>query len=112
MPPKLSPLSEMGRYDVPCEESLPGFGIGMTMDDFQIAGIGQVMTESLNRAVRYAIALGPSCLRWAMLSLSGPKAFELLQLLIASATRSVVDVTAVCIDPRLTSLDTNHVSSL
>ena len=45
-------MSEMGRYDVPCEESLPGFGIGMTMDDFQIAGIRQVVTESLNRAVR------------------------------------------------------------
>ena len=45
-----------------------------------------------------------------MLSLSGPKAFELLQLLIASATRSVVNVTAVSIDPRRTSLDTNRVS--
>ena len=33
--------SEMGRYDVHREESLPGLGIGMTIDDFQIAGIRQ-----------------------------------------------------------------------
>ena len=52
----------------------------------------------MNRAVRYASALGPRCLRWKMLSLSGPKVFELLQLLIASATRSVVNVTAVSIE--------------
>ena len=31
-------MSEMDRYDVPCEESLPGFVIGMTMDDFHVAG--------------------------------------------------------------------------
>ena len=30
--------SEIGRYEVPKEESLPGLGIGMTIDDFQIAG--------------------------------------------------------------------------
>ena len=28
--------SEIGRYEVPIEESLPGLGIGMTIDDFQI----------------------------------------------------------------------------
>ena len=31
--------SEIGRYELPREESLPGLGIGMTIDDFQIAGI-------------------------------------------------------------------------
>ena len=31
--------SEIGRYEVPREESLPSLGIGMTIDDFQIAGI-------------------------------------------------------------------------
>ena len=31
--------SEIGRYEVPREESLPGLGIGMTIDDFQIARI-------------------------------------------------------------------------
>ena len=76
----------------------------MTMDDFQIVGIWQVVTESLNRAVRY--------LRWKMLSLSGPKAFELLQLLIASATLLVVNVTAVSIDSRQTSHDTNQGSGV
>ena len=31
----------------------------MTMDDFQIDGIGQDVTESLKSAVRHLIALGP-----------------------------------------------------
>ena len=31
--------SEIGRYEVAREESSPGLGIGMTIDDFQIAGI-------------------------------------------------------------------------
>ena len=30
--------SEIGRYEVPREEYLPGLGIGMTIDDFQIDG--------------------------------------------------------------------------
>ena len=50
---------EIGRYEVPREESLPGLGIGMTIDDFQIAGIRHDVTESLKSAVRYSIALGP-----------------------------------------------------
>ena len=29
--------SEIGRYEVPREDSLSGFGMGMTIDDFQIA---------------------------------------------------------------------------
>ena len=66
-------MSEMGRYDVPCEESFPAFGIGMTIEDFQITGILEELMESLNSAVRYAVALGPKCFRWKMLSLSGPK---------------------------------------
>ena len=31
--------SEIGRYEVHREEYLPGLGMGMTIDDFQIAGI-------------------------------------------------------------------------
>ena len=31
--------SEIGRYEVPTEVSLPGFGIGMINQDFHIAGI-------------------------------------------------------------------------
>ena len=40
----------------------------------------------------YSMALGPSCFKWKMLSLSGPKALLFLQLLIAFITRSVVYV--------------------
>ena len=54
---------EIGRYEVPREESLPGLGIGMTIDDFQIAGIRHDVTESLKSAVRYSIALGPRFFR-------------------------------------------------
>ena len=49
---------EIGRYEVPREESLPGLGIGMTIDNFQIAGIRHDVTESLKSDVRYSIALG------------------------------------------------------
>ena len=31
--------SEVGRNEVHREGSLPGFGMGMTLEDFQIAGI-------------------------------------------------------------------------
>ena len=55
--------SEIGRYKVPREESLPGLGIGMTIDDFQIAGIRHNVKESLKSAVRYSIALGPRFFR-------------------------------------------------
>ena len=55
--------SEIGRYKVPREESFPGLGIGMTIDDFQIAGIRHDVTESLKSAVRYSIALGPRFFR-------------------------------------------------
>ena len=55
--------SEIGRYEVHREESLPGLGIGMTIDDFQIAGIRHDVTESLKSAVWYSIALGPRFFR-------------------------------------------------
>ena len=45
--------SEIGRYEVHREESLPGLGIGKTIDDFQIAGIQHDVTESLKSALRY-----------------------------------------------------------
>ena len=91
------------------EESLPGFGIVMTMYDFQIDRIRQDVTESLKSAVRYPIPLDPRCFRWKMLSLSGPKARVLLQLPIPLVTWSVVNVTAEVKDFRLISLD-NQVS--
>ena len=72
----------------------PGVVIGRTLDDVQIDGIRQDVTESLKSAVRCSIALDPRCFRWKMLSLSGPKARVLLQLLIPLVTWSVVNVTA------------------
>ena len=92
------------------EETLPGLGIGMTMDYFQINGIRQDVTGSLKSAVRYSIPLDPRCFRWKMLSFSGPKARVLLQLLIPLVTGSVVNVTAEVKDFRLISLGTNRVS--
>ena len=49
--------SEIGRYEVPREEFLPGLGIWITIDDFQIAGIRHNVTEPLKSVVRYSIAL-------------------------------------------------------
>ena len=45
--------SEIGRYEFPREESLSGLGIGITIDNLQIAGIRHDVTESLKSAVRY-----------------------------------------------------------
>ena len=78
----------------------------MTMDDFQIDGIRQDVTESFKSAVRYSIPLDLRCFRWKMLSLSGPKARVLLLLLILLVIWSVVNVTAEVNDFRLISLDT------
>ena len=55
--------SEIGRLEVLRHDPFPGFGIGMAMDDFQINGIRQDVTESLMIAVRYSIALDPRCFR-------------------------------------------------
>ena len=61
------------RYEVPREESFPGLGIGMTIDDFQIAGIRHDVTETMKSAVWYSLAVGPRFFRSKILSLSGPK---------------------------------------
>ena len=37
--------TEIGRYEIPREESLPGLGIGMTIDDFQITWIRHDVIE-------------------------------------------------------------------
>ena len=39
--------SEMGLYEVPCDETLPGLGIGMTNEVFQIDGRRQDFWEPL-----------------------------------------------------------------
>ena len=52
------------------------------------------MTESSKSALGYSITLDPRCLRWKMLSLSGPKARVLLQLLIPLTTWSVANITS------------------
>ena len=92
------------------EEPLPDFRICMTMEDFQIDGIRQDITESLKSAVRYSIPLDPRCFRWRILSFSGPKVRMLLQLLIPFVTWSVVNISAEVNDFRLISLDNNPVS--
>ena len=42
---------------------LPGFGMGMTIDEFQITGIRHDVTESLKSKVSFPIALGPRFFR-------------------------------------------------
>ena len=56
----------------------------------------------------YSMALGPRCFKWKMLSLSGPNASLLIQLLIVLLTRPVVNVCAK--DFLFVSLVTNQVS--
>ena len=58
----------------------------------------------------YSMALGPTCFKWKMLSLSGPKALLFLHVLIVLLTRSVVNVCASFKDFLFVSLVTNRVS--
>ena len=60
--------SEMGRYAVPCDESLSGLEIGMTNEVFQIDGKRQDLGESLYSAVRCPVARGLRFFKWKMLS--------------------------------------------
>ena len=55
--------NEIVQYQVHREESLPGFGRGVTIDDFQITGIRHDVRESLKSAVRYSITLCPRFFR-------------------------------------------------
>ena len=52
--------SEIGRYELPREESFAGF---KDKDDLQIAGIRHDVMESLKSTVRYSIAMGPRVFR-------------------------------------------------
>ena len=72
----------MGLYQVPWDVASPGF-----------------VEESLKRAVRYPIALGPR-------SLSGLKTLLLLKHFMSSVTREVVNFIIVSIDFFLISFDT------
>ena len=51
--------SKTGLHEVPCDESLPGLGIGMTNEVFKIDGRRQDLRESLYSAVRCSAARGP-----------------------------------------------------
>ena len=84
---------EIGLYDVPWSEGLPGFGIGITSAVFQIAGMTASLTERLNKLVRNSIPLSPRCLRWREVKPSGPIAVKLLACLMASRVCSVVNGT-------------------
>ena len=75
--------SEMGLYEVPCDESLPGMGIGMTNEVFQIDGRRQDLRESLQSAVRCSVARGPRFFKWKMLSVRA----------VCSATPTALDCT-------------------
>ena len=68
------------------------------------------MTERLQRAVIYSIALGPKFFMREMLSLLWPNALLFIQLLIALVTMSAVNVSAISIGVLLVPLVTNRVS--
>ena len=74
---------------MPCDESLPGLGIGMINEVFQIDGRRQGLRESLLSAVRCSVARGPRIFKWKMLRESGPYALLFLQLLIALVTSAL-----------------------
>ena len=101
--------SEIGQYVVPMEVFLPGFCIGMINENFHVAGIW-IVPEKLKKAVVYSMALGARCFKWNILTLSGPKAILLIQLLIVHLTRSVVNVCAISKEFLFVSLLIDRVS--
>ena len=90
----------MGLYEVPCDESLPRLGIGMTNKVFQIDGRRQ---ES---HCRCSVARDPRFFKWKILRVSGLYAMLLLQLFIALVIWSLVNDSACSRDIRFTSFDT------
>ena len=81
--------SEMGLYDMPMFMSLFGFGIGMMLSSFH----GMMLLFS---DVLYMLAsIGPICLRYMMLTLSGPVELLFLLSFIAAWTCVVVSVMLV-----------------
>ena len=81
---------DTGRYDVEIEGSFPGFGSGMTIEDFQIEGSWAVLIDRLNIVVKYSVPIGPMCLRCRLESLSGPSALLALHCLMALVVSLVV----------------------
>ena len=63
---------EMGLYEVPCDVSPPGLGIGMTNEVFKIDGRRQDLRESPQSAVRCSTAKGPRFFKWKTLRVAGP----------------------------------------
>ena len=69
---------------------LPGFGIGIIIASFQMAGMSELDRERLKRWVRNKMPWGPKFLRWSIFILSGPSADELLDAAMAFWTASGV----------------------
>ena len=90
---------------MPYDESLPGLGIGMTNEVFQIDGRRHDLRESLYSDIRCSVARGPRFFKWKILRESGPYALLLLQLLIALVTWSLVNDSASSRGIRFTSFD-------
>ena len=98
--------SEIGRYEDPWEVSLPGLGIGMINEDFHIAGIWQLVTKRIKRAVIYSIALYVRDYSNGKCWICRGQIYALLflQLLISLVTLSAVSVCAISIGFILVSL--------
>ena len=83
---------------MPCDESLPGLGIGMTNEVFPIDGRWQDLRNSLYTAVRCSVARGPRFFKWKMLIES---------LVVCSTTpTALVNDSASSRDIHFTSFDT------
>ena len=55
-------ITEIGRYEGPREEDLPGFGVGLTIDAFQIAGIRYDVTGVIEECSERFNRLGSKAL--------------------------------------------------
>ena len=77
---------------------------------FAVGQRSEICRYEVPTEVMYLMDLGPRCFKWKMMSLSGPKAFIFLKLLIPLLIRSVVNVCAISKDFLFVSIVTKRVS--
>lgn len=75
---------EIGRYDFDWSAGFPGFKSGIMRPTFHISGILSSLRQILNKHVKYLMQLEPRCFSMMGAKPSGPRAFELLVVLMAS----------------------------
>ncbi|XP_075159492.1 uncharacterized protein LOC142232728 [Haematobia irritans] len=81
---------DIGLYDSPLLESLPGFSSGITLPIFQTSGIMSDSKDKLRSLVRYSTPSIPRCFSISIEIPSGPSALDGFALLMTLVTSDAV----------------------